>query len=101
MQKRTRLSGNSGIIERMVDPMPNEEEKVGRLRRAMYSRSLSPKFKDRGRRTLEEDRTDVSEDWDRQEPELEGTIVAPKILFPWRRAAQWLGIAFGAFLIGV
>ena len=85
----------------MVDPMPNEEEKVGRLRRAMYSRSLSPKFKDRGRRTLEEDRTDVSEDWDRQEPELEGTIVAPKILFPWRRAAQWLGIAFGAFLIGV
>ncbi|MDO8522640.1 MAG: hypothetical protein Q7S08_05175 [bacterium] len=83
-----------------MDPMPNEEEKMNRLRRAMYSRSLSPKFKDKERRTLEGDRTDISEDWNRKEPELQGTMVAPRISTAWSGAVRWLGIALVAFFIG-
>lgn len=81
--------------------MPNDEEKMNRLRRAMYSRSLSPKFKDRQRRALEGDRTDVSEDWKRPEPELQSTMVAPRMAMDWNGAARWLGIALAAFLIGL
>ncbi|MDP3965341.1 MAG: hypothetical protein Q8Q13_00910 [bacterium] len=84
----------------MVDPMPNEEEKMNRLRRAMYSRSLSPKLHERQRRTLEEDRTDVAEDWNRQEPELPGTMVAPRMSGAWKSAVRWLGVALAAFCIG-
>ncbi|MEK7107304.1 MAG: hypothetical protein AAB899_03915 [Patescibacteria group bacterium] len=94
-------TGISGIIERMVDPMSNDEEKMNRLRRAMYSRSLSPKLKEHQRRMLDVDRTDVPEDWKRQEPELQGTAVAPRIYLEWRSVARWLVIAAIAFFIGV
>ncbi|MDO8552971.1 MAG: hypothetical protein Q7S01_05650 [bacterium] len=84
----------------MVDPMPNDEEKMNRLRRAMYSRSLSPKLKEHQRRVLEDDGISVPEDWKRQEPQLQGTTVAPRYL-EWRSVARWLGIALIAFFIGV
>jgi hypothetical protein len=83
-----------------MDPMPEGEEKMNRLRRAMYSRSLSPKFKDRQRRVLAGDRTDVSEDWKREEPHLESTIVAPKFPSIWRGVVRWTLIAIITFTIG-
>lgn len=73
---------------------------MNRLRRAMYSRSLSPKLKDRERRMLTGDRADVSEDWKIEEPHLEGTIVAPRFPGIWRRAVRWIAVAFAAFVIG-
>ncbi|KKW09390.1 MAG: hypothetical protein UY44_C0002G0030 [Candidatus Kaiserbacteria bacterium GW2011_GWA2_49_19] len=85
----------------MVDPMPNDEEKMNRLRRAMYSRSLAPKLKEHQRRALEDDRTDVSEDWKRQYQELQGATVAPRIFLRLRSVVRWLGIALVIFLIGV
>jgi len=84
----------------MVDPMPNDEEKMNRLRRAMYSRSLSPKLHERQRRTLAGDRIDVAEDWKREEPKLESIMVAPRMSGIWRGAARWLGVALVAFLVG-
>jgi len=80
--------------------MPNDEEKMNRLRRAMYSRSLSSKLHERQRRTLAGDRIDVAEDWKREEPKLAGIIVAPRMSGIWRGAARWLGVALVAFLIG-
>ena len=94
-----RLSESSGIIVGM-EPMPNDEEKMNRLRRAMYSRSLAPKFKDHQRRTLEGDRTDIAEDWKMQEPKLQGIVVAPRISGIWRSTMRWLGIALAAFFVG-
>src|SRR3989338_7444003 len=85
----------------MVDPMPNDEEKMNRLRRAMYSRSLAPKLKEHQRRALEDDRTDVSEDWKRQYQELQGATVAPRIFLRLRSVVRWLVIALVIFLIGV
>src|SRR3989338_352113 len=99
-QKSEGLIESSGIIERMVDPMPNDEEKMNRLRRAMYSRSLSPKLHERQRRTLAGDRIDVAEDWKREEPKLESIMVAPRMSGIWRGAARWLGVALVAFLVG-
>ena len=81
--------------------MPNDEEKMNRLRRAMYSRSLAPKLKEHQRRALEDDRTDVSEDWKRQYQELQGATVAPRIFLRLRSVVRWLGIALVIFLIGV
>jgi len=81
--------------------MPNDEEKMNRLRRAMYSRSLAPKLKEHQRRALEDDRTDVSEDWKRQYQELQGATVAPRIFLRLRSVVRWLVIALVIFLIGV
>jgi hypothetical protein len=90
----------TSVIIKHMDPMPNEEEKMNRLRRAMYSRSLSPNFRARQRRTLDGDMSDVSEDWHKQEAELKGTMVAPRIVGVLRGAMRWLGVTSVAFLIG-
>lgn len=87
------------IMSGMNSP-PNEDEKLERLRRAMYSRSQSPKLKDRPRRVLEEDPALVGEDWQRPEQEISGSIIAPRSISVGRGAMRWLLIAGVAFAVG-
>ncbi|MBI2612924.1 hypothetical protein HYW59_03910 [Candidatus Kaiserbacteria bacterium] len=72
----------------------HDEEKIERLRRAMYSRDLSEKLKDRPRRQMEEIRPIVGDDWKREEPVLPSTMVAPRTIGVARKALWWvLGVA--------
>ena len=72
----------------------HDEEKIERLRRAMYSRELSEKLKDRPRRQMEEIRPIVGDDWRREEPVLPSSMVAPRTIGVARKALWWLlGIA--------
>lgn len=61
----------------MADQSDFERDKVQRLQRAMYSRSLSPNLKERPRRDLHDDGSSVSSDWAREEGHLPQTTVAP------------------------
>jgi hypothetical protein len=68
----------------------HEKERIEQLRRAMYSREMSEKLKERPRRPLEDVRPVVGEEWHRQEGNLSPTIVAPKTIALARRALWWL-----------
>lgn len=78
----------------------HEREKIERLRRVMYSRSLSEKIKPRDRRDLHEEESPVGDDWARAEPKLGGITVAPRTIGVARTALQWLLFAALAFCIG-
>lgn len=90
---------SSGIIQRMDDPS-HEYEKIEQLRRAMYSRSLSPKFQGRARRALEPNKPQIGEDWKREEPEVSSTLIAPESGGAGRSVPKWLIIAAIAFCVG-
>lgn len=90
---------NSGIIENM-EHSSHEDEKIERLRRVMYSRSLSEKLKDNPRRNLEEENLHVGEDWQRPEVETKGSIVAPVSIRTTRIILRWFLYASIAFFIG-
>ena len=78
----------------------HEDEKIERLRRAMYSRELSPRLKEHERRVLDPDRIDVGDDWIREEPKLDPSFSAPRGLGVMRTALWWfLGLAI-IFFIG-
>jgi hypothetical protein len=78
----------------------HEDEKIERLRRAMYSRELSPRLKERDRRVLDPDRVDVGDDWIREESKLEPSFAAPRGMSLMRSALWWfLGLAI-IFFIG-
>jgi hypothetical protein len=78
----------------------HEDEKIERLRRAMYSRELSPRLKEHERRVLDPERIDVGDDWIREEPHLEPSLTAPRGMNVMRTALWWfLGIAI-VFFIG-
>ena len=80
----------------------HEKEKIERLRRAMYSRVLSEKLKERPRRQMEDIHPAVGEDWVRPEPVLSPTIVAPRALPLTRKVLWWiLGLAALFFLCSV
>lgn len=78
----------------------HEKEKIERLRRAMYSRLLSPKIKEKERRALEERAPGVGEDWVRPEAHLEGATVAPRSIGATRTAVQGIIYASAAFFVG-
>ena len=98
---RRRLSSTHVIIYEM-DPESHENEKVERLRRAMYSRSLSPKLTARPRHTMDSESSSVGEDWKRQqnEEEFTGAIIAPKTLRGGKNTLRWLLIAAIVFFVG-
>ena len=78
----------------------HEQEKIERLRRAMYSRSLSPKIKDKERRELMPEEAIVGDDWRRPEVRMAGSRVAPMGIGWMRMIINWLfAIAF-AFFVG-
>ena len=83
-----------------MDKSPHEDEKIERLRRAMYSRSLSPKLKDRPRRALGEDNAQIGEDWQRPEVGLKTSIVAPISMRASRSILRWFLYAAIAFFVG-
>ena len=78
----------------------HEDEKIERLRRAMYSRSLSPRLKEHQRRTLAESEDPVGDDWIREEPKLERVITAPRSINIVRTALWWLVALAAVFFIG-
>ncbi|MBI5003873.1 hypothetical protein HZC00_02165 [Candidatus Kaiserbacteria bacterium] len=84
------------------EPMETNHEKgkVERLRRAMYSRVLADKLKDKERRGLEEHPELVGEDWMHPDEGVSGTIIAPRGLTVMRSILQWLLVAAAVFFVG-
>lgn len=81
---------------------PPDEEKIDRLRRAMYSRSLSERLHEHARRDLDEEKTDVKEDWQKTEEseKLPKTMIAPIALRSAHTLLRGLFIAGLVFFIG-
>ncbi|MDP3645746.1 MAG: hypothetical protein Q8R25_01530 [bacterium] len=78
----------------------HENERIDRLRRAMYSRSLSGKIKDRERRGMEPTQQIVGEDFKHFEPGVEGTVVAPHGIALTRTLLWWLLGGSIVFFVG-
>ena len=83
-----------------MDLSEHEKEKIERLRRAMYSRSLADKLKDRPRRPLEEGEQTVGENFVERQEQVKGTFVAPRMIGFARTALWWLLGAAILFFIG-
>lgn len=83
-----------------MDSSEHEQEKIERLRRAMYSRSLSGKLKDRPRRALGEHTPIVGDDFVHTEEPVAGSTVAPRAIGLARTALWWLLVAAVVFFIG-
>ncbi len=81
-------------------PSESEQEKIDRLRRAMYSRTLSDKLKDRPRRVLDLTQSDVAEDFREPEQGAPREIVAPRGIGVARKVLWWLLGAAILFFIG-
>lgn len=84
-----------------MDSSEHEKEKIERLRRAMYSRSLSEKIKEHPRRVLAEDRISPPEDWQKPEQESAGIIVPQKSAMSSGNIFKWFIFAVAAFFIGI
>ncbi|MCR4325351.1 MAG: hypothetical protein NUV59_00910 [Patescibacteria group bacterium] len=78
----------------------HDQEKVERLRRAMYSRALSDKLGARSRRDLDSGEAVVPDDFRNPEPGAAPAVVAPRAIGVARVVLWWLlGIAV-VFFIG-
>jgi hypothetical protein len=86
----------------MPEPMETDHEKgkVERLRRAMYSRLLADKFKNKDRRELEEHPEIVGEDWVHPEDGLPGSTVAPRGITAVRSFLHWMLVVAALFFVG-
>ena len=81
-------------------PEDFEQEKIRRLQRAMYSRSLSQRLRRRARRALKPITHQVSSDWTAPEEHVAGTAVAPRGIRTAKSLLWWvLGIAIAFFLV--
>lgn len=78
----------------------HEKERIDRLRRAMYSRTLSEKLKDRPRRQMDEIRPIVDEEWHHPEPGVSSTVVAPRAIRVVRSALRWFLVVAAVFFVG-
>lgn len=83
-----------------MDLSEHEKERIERLRRAMYSRSLSDKLKERPRRQLEDIHPPVGEDWVRDEPDMDKIQVAPSYIGTTRTVLWWMLVASIIFFVG-
>ncbi len=79
---------------------PHDEEKIERLRRAMYSRKLSPRLHERPRHALDPHEEPVAEDWTGDESQLKPSIVAPRGISVARTALWWFLVSAIVFFIG-
>lgn len=93
--------GNDGIRP-PGDPesSEHEKEKIERLRRAMYSRSLSGKIEAKDRHELAPEKMEVSEDFEKKEEVLPATRVAPRAIGVARKALWGLLIGAIVFFVG-
>src|SRR5882762_5496315 len=78
---------------------PHEQEKIERLRRAMYSRALSERLTERERRELDPTQAQVNEDWKRAEPGSPKIMVAPKHMNAARVVMWWILAAAILFFV--
>lgn len=76
------------------------EERIRRLRDAMYSRKLEPLIKEKPRRELEQTRSPVGEDFIHQERGVSGGVVAPSRVRFVRAMINWALAAGVAFFVG-
>lgn len=83
-----------------MDSSEHEQEKIERLRRAMYSRSLSDKLKDRPRRALGENTQIVGDDFVHVEETVPGSIVAPRAISLARKSLWWFLLGAVVFFVG-
>ena len=101
MRKQVMRAISRGILEGMEPAeSPHEQEKIERLRRAMYSRSLGEKLHERPRRTLDDIRPVVGEDWHHEEPAVSGMIVAPRTIGLLRSVLWWILALAAVFFLG-
>lgn len=78
----------------------DQQGKIERLRRAMYSRSLSPNLKDRPRRVLRLDEPQIGDTWHEPEASISPIRAAPATLGVGRFALRVAFFAAVAFFIG-
>ncbi len=83
-----------------MEPSEHEKDKVERLRRAMYSRSLSPKIHDRERRALGQEPPSVGNEFVKPQEDASGLVVAPRAIGVARKALWWLLGAAIVFFLG-
>ena len=83
-----------------MDYSEHEKEKIERLRRAMYSRSLSGKIKDHPRRTLSGDGISPPEDWQNPEQEPQNMTATTRNISLPGSMFRWFLFGAAAFLIG-
>lgn len=86
-----------------MEPSEHEQEKIERLRRAMYSRSFSGMLGERPRHVLRETPQSVGEDWTTEESgEVAASTVAPRMIGVMRSALWWfLGASVVFFVVAV
>lgn len=85
-----------------MDTPDFEQEKIERLRRAMYSRSLEGKIKERPRRVLGEEDPLVGEEWQDEADPLASSRVAPRLMGYTRTALWWfLGASVAFFIVAL
>jgi hypothetical protein len=77
----------------------DEQERIKRLREAMYSRKLEPLIKEKPRRELEAP-TEMGEEFIREEPLMQRHTVAPKSIRFARVLVRWGIMAAIAFFVG-
>jgi len=78
----------------------HEKEKIERLRRAMYSRQLADKFKNKERHALEGHPEIVGEDWVHPEAGAPAFAVAPRGITILRSVLYWMLVAAVIFFVG-
>ncbi|MDO8514617.1 MAG: hypothetical protein Q7S50_03680 [bacterium] len=83
-----------------MEPSEHEKDKVERLRRAMYSRSLSGKIHDRERRPLEQQNPIVGNEFVAPEERIAGVVVAPRAIGLARKGLWWLLGGAVVFFVG-
>src|SRR4051812_28411884 len=83
-----------------MESSEHEKEKIERLRRAMYSRSLADKIRDRARRPLAQRETLVGDDFVERQESVAGIVVAPRTIGLARTTLWWLLAAAAVFFIG-
>lgn len=89
-------NGGTGGIE----PSREEQERIKRLRDAMYSRKLEPLIKEKPRRELEVTPPPVGEEFIREEPLLQRKTIAPQSIRLVRTLIRWGIMAAVAFFVG-
>ena len=84
------------------EPSEHEKEKIERLRRAMYSRSLSGMLGERPRHQLGKPQQVVGENWEEKETGAEPSMVAPPTMGLVRKILWWfLGASIIFFIAAI
>lgn len=76
-----------------------EKQKIERLRRAIYSRSISGDIRERPRHAMSEREETLDEEWKDQETVVAGVHVAPRLIGATRRLLWWSLLASVCFFI--